>query len=459
MRHDTRQSGFSLIEILIGMTIGLIVILVILQTMSLFEGQRRTSSGVVDMQSNGLLSLNALQQDTRLAGYGMIVNFGTGGDLPCVRVNGHGTTPGIFDMIPISIASSGVQDVITIGRMESTMGGLMTGGVVAHIAAAMPTVADLTVATGIVLDSESGVLKVAGIPQTVGVYPAGATDPTQFTYQVSAAIADTVLVAADSGVAKLDCTLLQVSQQLSATSYVPPVINLTASEVSAVTNGISVPSSVVPTNGIITAASPAKTVLRFVLPNNAGLDTTRVPAFASPSGVYPARSVIHNLGPNPALVRTQFFVDGAAQFVRKVNNGADEIVADNVVSLQAQYGISATGQQAINCWVNPTGAGTNPAIANYCPAGEASDWTPAGLQATPGNMKRIKAIRVAIVARNPLMEKPENKALGCVTTRTAPTSWLNGPVIDLTANPDWKCYRYKVYQTIIPLHNVILGNI
>jgi type IV pilus assembly protein PilW len=29
------------------------------------------------------------------------------------------------------------------------------------------------------------------------------------------------------------------------------------------------------------------------------------------------------------------------------------------------------------------------------------------------------------------------------------------PAIDLTANADWQRYRYRVYETIIPLRNMI----
>lgn len=433
MRAYTRQSGFSLIEILIGMTIGLIVILVIMQTMSLFESQRQRSNGAADMQGNGLLSLYSLEQDTRQAGYGMVVTYQGIGDLPCVKINGHGTTPGVFDAIPISITTSGLFDSITLTRIDSAMGGLMTGGLVAHVSSPLATQAALTAASGILLDVASGVLKTSGVARTVAYYPASATLPDNLAYKTASYPADTVLISSASGVApKVACTLLLVNQFVSSVAYSPEQFNA---------SGVSTQSAV-----------QAWTSLSFSNTNNAGLDSTQTPVFPT----YAVQSaVMHNLGPSPTLMRTTYAVNALGQFSKSVN-GTSAVVASNIVNLQAQYGIAAAGAASISCWVNPTVANTNPA-SNACPAGDTGDWTVAGLQATPNNIKRIKAIRVAIVARNTMMEKATNGV--CTTTTTAPISWLNGPAIDLTTDPNWQCYRYKVYQTIIPLNNVIMGNL
>ncbi|MDD2776907.1 MAG: PilW family protein [Gallionella sp.] len=467
MRTKTQQSGFSLIEILIGMTIGLIVILVIMQTMSLFEGQRKTSSSAADMQSNGLLSLYSLEQDVRLAGYGLIANYQGVGDLPCLKINGYGTAPGVFDATPILINTSGVQDSITISRLEVDMGGLVTGGQAARFISSVPNQASLLAATGLRIDATPGA--ISGVrSRMVGSYPAGATGPNQFTYTAINSPADTVLVASASGVAApLDCSLVAVSNLVSGGAYIPEVIN--TSGVSAVPvvvgswsavsvsqvgwDGIKVPGSIALPMSAVTSAVPASSVMSFVAVNNAGFDTSRTPVF--PAGGYPVSSVLHNLGANPALIRTTFAVNQLRQFTKQINNFPAEVIAENIVSIQAQYGTAAVGSSSINCWVNPTW-GLNP-NSGACPGGSTANWSAAGLQASKTNMKRIKAIRVAIVARNNLREKATQGT--CTTTPSAPISWLNGPVIDLTADPEWQCYRYKVYQTIIPLHNVILGNL
>ena len=57
VRCQTRaQHGFSLIEIMIGIVIGLIEILVIYQVFALAEGIKRNTTSVGDAQQNGLLS-------------------------------------------------------------------------------------------------------------------------------------------------------------------------------------------------------------------------------------------------------------------------------------------------------------------------------------------------------------------------------------------------------------------
>src|SRR5438128_12285162 len=51
-----RQKGFSLIEIMIGIVIGLIAVLVIYQVFAAAEGIKRNTTSVGDAQQNGLFS-------------------------------------------------------------------------------------------------------------------------------------------------------------------------------------------------------------------------------------------------------------------------------------------------------------------------------------------------------------------------------------------------------------------
>ena len=46
------------------------------------------------------------------------------------------------------------------------------------------------------------------------------------------------------------------------------------------------------------------------------------------------------------------------------------------------------------------------------------------------------------------------------TNANGPCAWRDStanpaPTIDLSGNPDWQYYRYRVYETIIPLRNVM----
>jgi type IV pilus assembly protein PilW len=118
-----------------------------------------------------------------------------------------------------------------------------------------------------------------------------------------------------------------------------------------------------------------------------------------------------------------------------VNNGnlerAGEVTAPGIVNLQAQYGVSGTAtSNLVTSWVDASGTWASPSVADR---------------------KRIKAIRIAVVARSAKME-PAN------VTTAALTSWVGSstaPTIDLSADANWQKYRYRVFETIIPLRNVI----
>ena len=56
--------------------------------------------------------------------------------------------------------------------------------------------------------------------------------------------------------------------------------------------------------------------------------------------------------------------------------------------------------------------------------------------------------RLALVARSSLFEKD------VVTTAAPVWDGSDGAPIDLSANDDWGYYRYKVFQTVVPLRNL-----
>ena len=64
-------NGFSLVEIMVGMAIGLLGILVMLQMLSFSENQKRTTSGSDDAQNAGAIALYGMQRDIQQSGYGI----------------------------------------------------------------------------------------------------------------------------------------------------------------------------------------------------------------------------------------------------------------------------------------------------------------------------------------------------------------------------------------------------
>jgi len=72
MRHPgrRRERGMSLVEILVGVLIGLIGIVVIFQVLSVSENRKRTTVQGGDAQSAGAIALYTLQREVQLGGYG-----------------------------------------------------------------------------------------------------------------------------------------------------------------------------------------------------------------------------------------------------------------------------------------------------------------------------------------------------------------------------------------------------
>ncbi len=117
--------------------------------------------------------------------------------------------------------------------------------------------------------------------------------------------------------------------------------------------------------------------------------------------------------------------------------GTTEAVADNIIELQAQYGIADANSTTITRWVNASG----------------SDWQNLNKE----RMARIRAVRIAIIARSPQKEKPGVAGAACDATTVAPTPWPGGDSVDISENPDWRCYRYLVLKTVFQLNNIVWG--
>ncbi len=70
-KYRRREAGFSLIEIMIGLVIGLIATAIILQTFAVSEGFKRNTTGAGDAQQNGLFSTFTLALELANAGNGI----------------------------------------------------------------------------------------------------------------------------------------------------------------------------------------------------------------------------------------------------------------------------------------------------------------------------------------------------------------------------------------------------
>ncbi|TXF12054.1 PilW family protein [Pelomicrobium methylotrophicum] len=156
---------------------------------------------------------------------------------------------------------------------------------------------------------------------------------------------------------------------------------------------------------------------------------------------YTTNGKLFNLGGKP-VANLYSIANGKLQVQALLVSASATPIVDGIVQLQAEYG----KDDGINngTVTNASYVADDGIVDRYDavspPAGDALAWS------------RIIALRFAVVARSALPERPDPDGV-CRTTTKAPT-WAGGN-IDLSADPNWRCYRYKVFETTVPIRNLI----
>lgn len=337
MVRQHKQTGFGLVEILVGLVISMLVVITAYGTLIFFQTYNRTGIGANSALENGIGGLYAIEHDVKSSGLGFLAK----GSIVCSTLNmSYGSQNFAMNtpVIPVAIADGGKgPDSITVMYAN-------------NILAASP-----------VLSSAS--TNIAN--SSINVY-----SPLYFQSGNLAMI---------SNLANLSCTVVRIT---------------------AVSN------------------------------NQLTFD-----AGASPNTAYPANSLVANIG---GLTWNTWRINNSVLEVFNKFSNTTVTIADNVVQMQAQYGISNGLSPNVQQWVDATGqwAALNSAL-----------------------ISQIRAVRVAIVARSPVKEKPSVYGAACDATKQAPLPWPGGTAIDLSTDPNWRCYRYKVFKTVIALPNAIMGGL
>lgn len=357
-----RDRGVTLIELLVGVVIGMVATLAIAQVLALAEGQKRSTTSGTDAQLNGALSLYALQRDIASSGYGLTKMISA---LNCPIRGRWGATDLGWTLAPV---------VITDGAAN-----------------APDTITTLTaVRNGPVLPS-----------RIVSNHVASDTD---------------FLVATNVDILPGDL-LLAVPQGIDAANWCSL---LTAT---AVTNDAA-----------------GHHVTHLNAPNNWN------PAPANhifPTGGYNAGGYLLNLG---NLQQRVYSVNLATRSLQEVltdlsggpTPGAAADLYPQVVDLQAFYGKDTNLDGAVDTYdaVTPT---------------------------TQAGWAQVRAIRLAVVTRSAQFEKE-------VVTSAQPT-WDVGSAVPVAGaaacgasqcvtmkvdfDADWQHYRYRVFESVVPLRNVL----
>lgn len=119
-RRGRSQGGFSLIELMVGMAVGLMATLVIAEVMRVSEGQRRNATSGSDAQINGGMAIYTLQRNLKMAGYGLVTEPDAIG---CRLTSGFGMATMPPTLAPALITSGGANNPDTVRILSSSKTG------------------------------------------------------------------------------------------------------------------------------------------------------------------------------------------------------------------------------------------------------------------------------------------------------------------------------------------------
>jgi len=377
--------GFTLVEIMVGVAIGLIGIVAIFQAVATWSKHTAATSSGGDAQVAGTLALFNIERDVKAAGHG----FGraTAPNMGCI-VNATDTTPARvfnFQMAPVQIAAGagGAPDQITILYGDSSFHAgddpnISTGS------------ADFSAATA----TSKTLLRRGGFKP--GDFAIAAYNP-----------------GALPGSAQ--CQLLQITADTNPDGRT--VDHTTAPFTSFYTGGPAIASR-----------------------------------FNSAVAPLAAGGKMYNLGPDPRLNVWSIQNNGRVLTQTDViHNTAALQVAESVVNLKAEYGVDLDGNGTIS----------------------AAEW----VNAPPADWRTLLAIRVAVLVRSRNFERngdPGATGVRAATPSAANPYYFGDPVgrkflmtnVDGTADAfgdvdavpnNWRYYRYRVYERVIPLRNMLWG--
>ena len=421
-RPGDHQNGLSLIDLLIGLAIGLVGTLVITQTYLSQESVKRTSTAAGDAQQSGSFAIYALEREIQSAGAGLahldsiwgcpvkawrnntaVIPMPATLPSPPTVADGNvyinsfytplhtalGANPLRFAPVLImngggnatTNANSGASDSIIV------MAGQHESNVIPLQSTAAPT------STSIALNNTIGVnQRVTGSPAPEGdLLAAVDLDPSH-------------------GVS--DCRIVQAKDALPTTALTAP------SRLNTVPNPLLLSGS------------------------------TYTPASPQALNGYSSTVRIGNLGNAPRFVAFAVGADSLtpnALLTFDILQSSAQIpvsLADNVMNIQAVYGISSDAtSNPVTTWVSPTGSWSIETLMD-------------GSTASASNLGRIRAIRIAIITRSAQLEKED----------VSPSSWTVFPDLNTSGNnisasgTQNTKYRYRTYDITVPLRNMLLMN-
>lgn len=366
------SKGFGLIEIMVGLAIGLIATIVMFQTFAVSERQKRTTTGAADAQSNGAIATFSMERDIKMAGWGVDSRVFANCD---PLFTWHETKSGAIDDFATPGSSLIASVVISDGGDGPDAVTIQYYG--------NPSEASFKLGKTTINKDMPTVSSEYEVDSTYGCE-----------------VGDLVIVSQKNK----GCTLAQLTQVQSPPGKLQH------------NKGVSAPY------------------------NPAASDMSGWPQYTKETDP-DKRAYVQCFS---ALYHRTYRISANSLTLTQPDDAGDPAtfdVAPEILDLQAQYGIADIGSQQFKEWVAPI-----------------NDWAPANLTAT--NIKRIKLIRIALLARSAAYEKPTDGVTCDATSADNVATWPAWAGFKTSQLPaDWECYRYKVFEITIPLRNVIWAKV
>jgi len=380
-----KDKGFSLVELMVSVVIGLLAVIFATRLMTDSQKNKEAALGGSDSMQNGMLAMFSISGDAEYAGFGINEPLIAGCDTVL-------TDSENFQLAPAQRAG------VTVRPMAAAV--IENGGTgsdrLSLYAGSSPS------GTGIMRLQQN---YLGGTQLTVDRRPYGFSQ------------GDVILVAPEKKGGR--CSIAQISNDLD-----------------------------------LVPAPPAD---QFVMIGGAGY---RFNSGALGDQYTAGAARVFNLGPAASLALRTWSVERGFLRLRATDlagaGQASQAVADNIVALKAQYGLDTRVGPAFE-------PETGMRVSTW--SSDMIDADSDGVAAGAGDYTRIAALRIAVVARSKNPERPNAATGQCTATTAAPTVFAtlgadNGntaPVqVDVAVTGDtvdWRCYRYRVFETIVPLRN------
>ena len=399
------QTGFSLIELMVALVIGLIVSLAVYTVLTNNEGRKRTITSTNDIDQAGSYALYQLDKAMRSAGSGFMAGVN-----PNNKLSGQASLPNT------PAANYTLGCLLKVAKGGVTLIPSATAYPEPFATVKSTLTAGIRVAPIIILDG----LATRGDVLMVMAGSAGLSE--SINPLVSVPTANTMTFANSAGFRALDRILLTnaggTSEPLAGANCIveqvaPGYVSDKDKTIVELGNGTA-------TQGDYYQAVISGTSLTSFSNTAVALNLGRQPTFS-----------LFGVGANNTLFKYDLL--RSTETTNADRNPMEYV--DSVYQLEAVYGISPT--KGALTWQQPTGDYAAATLLN-------------GSAASNANLKNIKAVRIALVMRTSLLEKNNVSNNSLVLFEN--TDATNKITINTTGNEK---FRFKVIESTIPIRNAL----